>query len=252
MGGGFVSGVRVRLTFVVAALALVAVACPPDPGPPTGDTTPPVLSLPAPITVAVTSVFGATATYTASASDAVSGPVTPACTPASGANFPVGTTTVTCSATDAANNTATGTFTVTVTDTTPPTVTVPPGVTVEATGADGAAVTFTATAVDATDGTLTPTCTPPSGSTFALGTSTVTCSATDAAGNTATGSFNVTVEDTTGPVLSLPTAVTVEATGPSGTPATWTSSASDLVDGTVGVTCAPASGSTFASARLQP
>ena len=79
MGGGFVSGVRVRLTLVVAALALVAVACPPEPGPPTGDTTPPVLSLPAPITVAAISVFGATVTYSASASDAVSGPVTPAC-----------------------------------------------------------------------------------------------------------------------------------------------------------------------------
>jgi Ca2+-binding RTX toxin-like protein len=48
-------------------------------------------------------------------------PVT--CLPASGATFPLGTTTVTCTATDAAGNARTGTFPVTVRDTTPPTLT---------------------------------------------------------------------------------------------------------------------------------
>ena len=63
-------------------------------------------------------------------------------------------------------------------------------------------MTFTATATD----TVAPaspdvTCTPASGTTFALGATTVNCSATDAAGNEATGSFTVTVRDTTAPVL---------------------------------------------------
>src|SRR5262249_47660719 len=46
---------------------------------------------------------------------------------------------------------------------------------------------------DAVDGSLQPTCTPPSGSTFAPGATTVTCHATDAAGNTGDASFTVTV-----------------------------------------------------------
>lgn len=51
---------------------------------------------------------------------------------------------------------------------------------------DGARVGYTATATDAQDGTLPVTCTPASGSLFPVGTTTVTCSATDAAGNTGT------------------------------------------------------------------
>jgi hypothetical protein len=40
---------------------------------------------------------------------------------------------------------------------------------------------------------VTVSCSPPSGSSFSVGTTTVTCTATDAAGNTATCSFNVDV-----------------------------------------------------------
>jgi hypothetical protein len=84
-------------------------------------------------------------------------------------------------------------------DTTPPVVTVPGNITAEATSASGAVVTFSATAQDNVDGALTPTCIPPSDSTFALGTTTVTCSATDAANNTGSKSFTVTVVDTKEP-----------------------------------------------------
>ncbi|MFB7342248.1 HYR domain-containing protein [Streptomyces hydrogenans] len=52
---------------------------------------------------------GTTITYTATAEDAKDGPLTPSCTPASGSLFPVGSTTVTCTATDAAGNTGTDT-----------------------------------------------------------------------------------------------------------------------------------------------
>jgi len=76
---------------------------------------------------------------------------------------------------------------------TPPALTLPPDQTVEATGPDGATVTYKVSASDSRGGTLTPGCRPASGSVFRLGTTTVTCSATDAQHNTATGSFTVSV-----------------------------------------------------------
>jgi hypothetical protein len=79
--------------------------------------------------------------------------------------------------------------------------------TVEATSAAGAVVTFTASATDLVDGIITPVCTSPSGSTFALNMTTVTCTATDNAGNSASASFNVLVHqrpvaDPDGPYLT--------------------------------------------------
>ena len=126
-----------------------------------------------------------------------------------------------------------------------PVVSVPADPTVAATGAAGAVVTFSASAVDDVDGSLVPTCTPPSGSTFALGSTTVTCSANDAAGNTGSASFTVTVVDTTAPVISVPADISLPAEGPDGAHATYSASAVDLVDGSLLPTCAPASGSLF-------
>ena len=88
-------------------------------------------------------------------------------------------------------------------DTTPPVVTVPADITAEATGPSGAEVIFTATAMDLVDGSLPVTCSLPSGSMFPLGTTTVYCSATDAAGNTGYASFSVTVQDTAAPLISV-------------------------------------------------
>jgi len=78
-------------------------------------------------------------------------------------------------------------------DTTPPVLTVPAAFAVDATGPGGATVTFTVTATDDSGAVPSVLCTPASGSTFAIGNTTVTCSATDAAGNSATSSFVVTV-----------------------------------------------------------
>lgn len=80
-----------------------------------------------------------------------------------------------------------------------PTLVLPNDMTVEATSSSGAVVTFTVTASDLEDGDLTArvVCAPVSGSTFALGTTTVNCSVTDSGGLTTLGSFNVTVVDTT-------------------------------------------------------
>jgi len=209
------------------------------------DTTPPAVTVPSTITVEATGPGGATATFTTSALDIVDGSITPTCDHASGSQFPLGPTTVTCTATDVHNNTGSNSFVVNVVDTTPPVVTVPLPMTLEATGPGGANASFTATAVDIVDGNITPTCVPPSGSLFPLGTTTVTCSATDAHNNTGSASFTITVVDTTPPVVTVPGNMVVEATGPGGANASFTATAVDIVDGNITPTCVPASGSLF-------
>jgi HYR domain len=216
--------------------------------PGTTPSTPPTLTLPPDQTVEATGPDGATVTYTVSASYARDGILTPSCNPASGSTFALGPTTVTCSATDAHHNTATGSFTVTVQDTTPPSLNLPGNITAEATGPDGTAVTYTATATDLVDGSVPVSCSPESGSVFPLETTTVTCTATDAHHNTATGSFTVTVQDTTPPPLKLPGDITTYSTGSTGIAVTYTATATDLVDGSVPVSCSPESGSRFAIA----
>jgi hypothetical protein len=106
-----------------------------------------------------------------------------------GAFFPIGTTTVTCEATDLQGNTAADSFSVTVADTTPPVLTVPGDITI----LFGATVTFYPTATDNADADPIVSCDPQSGSVFPLGTTTVNCTATDDAGLTDTGSFLVNV-----------------------------------------------------------
>jgi HYR domain len=218
------------------------------PGP---DKTPPALELPKDMTVEATSAAGAAVAYPASASDLVDGQVPITCSPPSGATFALGTTKVTCTATDKAGNTATGTFTVTVRDTKGPEPDRPSDMTVEATSPTGAAVTYTASATDLVDGRLPMACTPPSGGTFPLGTTTVTCSATDKAGNTGTASFTIIVQDRTAPRFTLPEDLTVEATSGRGARVRYQASATDLVDGPVPITCTPASGATFALGTTQ-
>jgi HYR domain len=129
----------------------------------------------------------------------------------------------------------------------PPVVTVPANITAEATSATGAKVTFTVTAKDWHGASLTPTCSPSSGSTFALGTKTVTCTAKDASGQVGSASFTVTVKDTKGPVFcDVPGTVTAYATTTSGAKVSYTKpTASDAVDGSRTVTCSLASGAQF-------
>jgi hypothetical protein len=108
------------------------------------------------------------------------------------------------SSTAGADIDAVGAISTVFVDTVPPVVTVPSNQVAEATVPDGAQVAFTASASDALDGSIIPICDPSSGTTFPLGTSTVTCTATDAGGNTGSAAFDVTVQDTTPPELALP------------------------------------------------
>ncbi len=162
----------------------------------------PSVTCPASVTVEATGASGAEAIFgDASADDNCPG-VTVSCSATSGATFALGNTPFTCTATDLAGKASTCDASVTVVDTTPPAITLPSVPETEATGSDGAAVSFSATATDIVDGTVPVNCVPPSGSTFALGTTTVACDSSDAAGNTSSGSFAVTVVDTTPPDIT--------------------------------------------------
>jgi hypothetical protein len=104
-----------------------------------------------------------------------------------------------------------------VQDTTPPVLSnVPANITVEATGPLGAVVTFASpTATDLVDPHPSITATPPSGSTFPLGSTTVTVTATDESGNTTLAHFTVDVQDTTPPVPeNVPANMTVTIVAP--------------------------------------
>jgi hypothetical protein len=169
------------------------------------DTQPPSITCPANITVSNDpNQCGAVVNYPApTVGDNCPGFGTPICSPASGSFFPKGTTTVTCSVSDSSGNTATCTFTITVNDTQPPSITCPANITavtdqtvcppVGSTVCQ--VVTFpNPVATDNCPG-VTVACVPASGTCFNVGVTTVTCTATDTSGNTATCSFTVTTFD---------------------------------------------------------
>ena len=153
------------------------------------------LSLPANITVNATGHAGAAVSFAATATDA-GGTPSVSCGQPSGATFPIGTTTVTCSASDADDLPASvsGSFTVTVNDT-DLALALPGNIQVNAPNRHGTRVSFTVAAFD--EGSEVPPtfCNHASGSMFPGGTTTVTCSASDSddTPGTVSGSFTVTV-----------------------------------------------------------
>jgi hypothetical protein len=118
--------------------------------------------------------------------------------------FPLGTTTVTVTATSASGDTATKSFTVLVHDTTPPVLgPVSGNLTVEATSAAGATVSYATPAATDAVGPVTIVYSQRSGTVFALGTTTVTVYAVDGAGNQSQSqSFTILVQDTTPPAIT--------------------------------------------------
>jgi hypothetical protein len=88
-----------------------------------------------------------------------------------------------------------------------------------------------------------PSCTPADGMVLDIGPTTIVCSATDGGGQTTTGSFVLTVVDTTAPVLTMPGDRTVTTTDPSGTTLDYDPPAvADIVDPAPTVVCSPADG----------
>jgi HYR domain-containing protein/VCBS repeat protein len=170
------------------------------------DVTPPAIAVPEAVTAEATSAEGATVTYTVTASDDLDPEPVTACTPDSDSLFPLGDTTVTCVATDAAGNRATASFVVRVADTTVPSLAVPTALVVDATTPTGADVQFAASATDSVDPAPTVTCIPAAGA-FPIGDTTVACTAADAAGNTTSATFGVHVRDANEQLTALVAAV---------------------------------------------
>ena len=154
---------------------------------------------------------GAVVTYMATASDNC-GSATISCSPPSGATFPVGTTTVNCTASDSSPDSpdTNCSFTVTVKDTEAPTCNLPANIMKNNDpGTCGAVVTYAATASD-NCGSATITCSPSSGSVFPVGTTTVSCTASDTSPDSpdTNCSFTVTVKDAIAPTITCPANVT--------------------------------------------
>ena len=212
-------------------------------------------NMPSNITTHATSPQGAVVTYTLpTAVDGDSSAPVVKCTPASGSTFAIGTTTVTCTATDSddTNSPVSKTFTVTVNDTDLSLTNLPANITTDATSSQGAVVTYTPpTVVDEDSPAPSVSCTPASGSTFAIGSTKVTCTATDSddTNSPVSASFTVTVNDADLGLTNVPANITVNATSPQGavvtyTPPTATDESGD--SSPASVSCTPASGSTFA------
>lgn len=124
-------------------------------------------------------------------------------------------------ATDVHGNSASAVQTITVIDSTPPTITAPADVSANtgpgATSCDAVVSNATLGTASASDNCAGVTVSrSPSGNTFSVGTTTVTWTATDWAGNTATATQTVTVTDNTPPVVTAPANVTAY-TGPDAT-----------------------------------
>jgi hypothetical protein len=161
--------------------------------------TAPNLTVPASFTVEGNTTGGWTADWSGtgvSATDPEDNPdPTPTCDPPAGRVVPLGLNSVSCSVSDSAGASATGGFEVMVVDTTDPVLhDVPGDRSVTTRDPNGVAVTYTPpTATDVVDTSPSVDCSRPSGETFPVGITTVTCTATDGSRNSTSASFTVVV-----------------------------------------------------------
>jgi len=191
------------------------------------DTVNPVVQCPTNIGAAATSAAGALVTFIDATATDICNTVTVAQTLglASGSTFPIGISLVEFTATDAANNTATCTFTVTVGVV--PNVICPDNITVNNdSGLCSVVVNFTAS--DATgDPTSTITYSQNPNTVFPVGVTSVTAIATNAVGSDQC-TFTVTVVDNEAPIIACPTNITVNnSSGTCGAPVNFDVTASD-------------------------
>jgi hypothetical protein len=208
-----------------------------------------------PLIVYATARTGATVLYTPPTARNASGDtnyngVVVNCLPASGATFPIGVTTVRCSATDPHGNTVSTSFPITVLASAGPVLLdVPPAIQTGATGPNGAVVSYRPpTAADQIDGQLPVACKPPPGSLFPIGITTVACSSIDHAEppNETLATFPVEVTLVGQPTITVPDpGPVVGATKATGAIVKYAVSAKDAAGRAIPVACAPASGKLF-------
>ncbi len=127
------------------------------------------------------------------------------------ATFPLGVTNVTWTATDNAGNDITCVQTVTVMDTEAPVVTCPADVTVDTDGGGCFATGVALGSPVATDNCTIASITNDAPLSYAIGTTVVTWTITDLAGNSSTCTQNVVVEDNEAPMIFCPANQTVSA-----------------------------------------
>jgi len=206
------------------------------------DTTPPTITCPSNITTPedpAGSNAANVAYVTPSATDNCTQDVQVFCAPPPGSSFPAGTTTVTCTATDASSNATNCTFTVTVSANTCA-ITCPANVTESTNSGCSKVVTYAAPTESGACGTVS--CDPASGSSFPVGSTTVICTARDTSGNLLDAcNFTVTV---TGGTLTCPSDIVTNEDPPTSGSATVNYQEPIGCSGPA-VTCNPASGSSF-------
>jgi uncharacterized repeat protein (TIGR01451 family) len=211
------------------------------------DNQPPVITCPTNIIVnTAAGQCSSNVAFTVTAVDACGAVTNLVSAPASGSAFPVGTTTVTNTATDNSGNTSVCTFTVTVKDNQPPTITCPADITVNANpGACFASgVSLGAPTANDTCGSVTVSNNAPAQ--FPVGTNVVTWTAVALSGNTATCQQRVIVKDNQGPVITCPTNIIVNtAAGQCSSNVTFTVTAVDACGSVTNLVSVPASGSAF-------
>src|SRR3989449_2145108 len=171
------------------------------------DKTPPSITAPADMTAEATGLLTSVSEGQATATDD-SGIAS--ITNNAPQKFPLVTTVVTWTATDNGGNVAKAVQKITVADTTAPVLTAPQPVTVEAKSPDHNVVDLGLPSVNDAVGVESVTNDAPAY--FPLGQTTVTWTARDASGNTATAKQMVTVQDTTAPVIHAPSDIAQEAT----------------------------------------
>jgi YDG domain/Putative peptidoglycan binding domain len=160
------------------------------------DDTAPAVGPAADMVVEATSALGAVVNYALpSVTDANGRPAAPAltasCMPMSGTQFALGTTTVSCSAMDEAGNLGTDAFDVVVKDTTGPVFSMIPTIATSSNIVPFSVVYAAPVAQDAVSGAITSVCTPASPALVPVGSTTVTCVATDATMNATTKTFDI-------------------------------------------------------------
>ena len=195
------------------------------------DRTSPTITAPGDITIEADGLLTMIQLGVATATDLVD--PAPRITSDAPTSFPIGTTTITYTATDDANNRATATQRVTVQDTTEPMLILPLDITTEATGVLTPLDVGTAAVTDNVD-SLTATNDAPDS--FPVGETMVNWTAKDNADNEVTAVQTVTIRDTTKPTIRAPDSIIAEATDELTPVDIGSATASDIADPDVAIT----------------
>ena len=218
------------------------------------DRTPPRIQVPNHnlIVANATNARGSVVDYNVSATDNMATNIHPICQPiASGQVFPIGNTTIVCTAKDNSNNTAKASFVVVIADRTPPRIQVPNHnlIVANATNARGSVVDYNVSATDNVATNIHPICQPiTSGQVFPIGNTTIVCTAKDNSNNTAKASFVVVIADRTPPRIQVPNhnLIVANATNARGSVVDYNVSATDNMATNIHPICQPiASGQVF-------